>query len=337
MSIQETSIQALGYIAIGSDKLADWSDYATGFLGMQRVERGNAAVAFRMDDRQQRLLVDRSLGEGAYVFGWEVADAAALDALAGRLEAAGTRVVRADAALVAQRCVRDAIRFADPLGNALEAFWGGAVDDRPFVPGRTISGFRTGALGMGHAVLMVEKLEAALPFYRDILGFRVSDYLTHPFRGYFFHVNARHHSFAMLETGKNAMHHMMVELFSLDDVGQGYDIALGEEGRVQTTLGRHPNDLVTSFYAKSPSGFMVEYGWGGRVVDDATWEVTEITVGPSLWGHDRVWLPDEQRAQARTMRLKAAQDGHRAPVQVLAGNFQPMTGACPWWDAMKAG
>jgi hypothetical protein len=35
------------------------------------------------------------------------------------------------------------------------------------------------------------------------------------------------------------------------------------------------------------------------------------------------------------MRLKAAQDGHRAPVQVIAGNYQPMTGACPWWDAMK--
>lgn len=329
------SIQALGYIAIGSDRLAEWSDYATGFLGMQRVERGNAAVAFRMDDRQQRLLVDRALGDGAHVFGWEVTDAAALDALAARLEAAGTRVERGGAALAGQRFVRELIRFADPLGNRLEAFWGGAADDRPFVPGRTISGFRTGALGMGHAVLMVERLDDALGFYRDVLGFRVSDYLTKPFRGYFFHVNARHHSFAMLETGKNAMHHMMVELFSLDDVGQGYDIALGEEGRVQTTLGRHPNDLVTSFYAKSPSGFMVEYGWGGREVDDATWEVTEVTVGPSLWGHDRVWLPDDQRAQARAMRLKAAQDGHRAPVQVLDGNYQKMTGACPWWDAMK--
>jgi 2,3-dihydroxybiphenyl 1,2-dioxygenase len=329
------SIQALGYIAIGSDRLDEWSDYATGFLGMQRVERGNAAVAFRMDDRQQRLLVDRSLGDGAHVFGWEVADAAALDALAARLEAAGTRVTRGDGALAAQRCVRGLIRFADPLGNALEAFWGGAVDDRPFAPGRTISGFRTGAQGMGHAVLMVERLDEVLPFYRDTLGFKVSDYLTQPFRGYFFHVNPRHHSLALLEIGRNAMHHMMVEMYSLDDVGQGYDIALGEEGRVMTTLGRHPNDYMMSFYAKSPSGFMVEMGWGGREVDDATWQVTEVTVGPSLWGHDRVWLPDEQRAQARELRLKAARDGQRAPVQVMAGNYEQMSGACPWWDAMK--
>ena len=312
------SIQALGYIAIGSDRLSEWSDYACNFLGMQRVERGNAQVAFRMDDRAQRLLVDRGLGEGAHVFGWEVADRAALEALAD------------------QRQVAELIGFADPLGNRLEAFWGGARADSPFLPGRTVSGFRTGALGMGHAVLMVESLDAALPFYRDVLGFKVSDYLTQPFRGYFFHVNPRHHSLALLELGRNAMHHMMVEMYSLDDVGQGYDIALGEEGRVQTTLGRHPNDYMISFYAKSPSGFMVEYGWGGREVDDATWQVSEVTVGPSLWGHDRVWLPDAQRAAAREMRLKAAREGHRAPLQVLDGNYARMSGACPWWDAAKS-
>ncbi len=331
------SIQALGYIAIGSDRLAEWSEYATGFLGMQRVERGNAAVAFRMDDRAQRLLVDRALGEGAHVFGWEVADAAALDALAVRLEAAGTRVTRGTGALAAQRFAAAVIQFTDPLGNRLEAFHGGMIADSDFVPGRTISGFRTGALGMGHAVIMVDSLQKALPFYRDTLGFKVSDYITRPFNGYFFHVNPRHHSLAILELGRNAMHHFMVELFSLDDVGQGYDIALGEEGRVQTTLGRHPNDYMTSFYTKSPSGFMVEYGWGGREVDDATWQVSECTTGPSLWGHDRVWLPAEQREQARQMRLKAAQDGQRAPVQVLEGNFQQMAGACPWWDAVKGG
>ena len=56
---------------------------------MQVVERGNTGRAFRMDDRKQRLVVDRTLKEGERYFGWEVADAAALDALAARLERAG--------------------------------------------------------------------------------------------------------------------------------------------------------------------------------------------------------------------------------------------------------
>ena len=100
-----------------------------------------------------------------------------------------------------------------------------------------------------------------------MLGSALSDYIEKPFRAYFFHVNPRHHSLALIETGKNGMHHLMVELFSLDDVGQAYDIALIEPERVNVTLGRHTNDLMTSFYAKTPSSFMVECGWGGREIE----------------------------------------------------------------------
>ena len=99
-----------------------------------------------------------------------------------------------------------------------------------------------------------------------MLGFGVSDYILTPFRAYFLHVNPRHHTVALIETGRQDLHHLMVELYSLDDVGQGYDIALGEPERIATTLGRHPNDCVTSYYLKSPSGFMLEYGWGGKEV-----------------------------------------------------------------------
>ncbi len=328
-------VQALGYVGIGASDLTDWTDFATNWLGMQMVERGNACRAFRMDDRSQRLVVDRSLADGERYFGFEVADAAALDGLAARLEAHAVLVRQEPAALADQRCVRALISFADPGGNRLEAFWGAAVADAPFRPGRSISGFRTGPLGMGHAVFHVKNIDDLLGFYRDVLGFGVSDYILTPFRAYFLHVNSRHHTVALIETGKQDLHHLMVELYSLDDVGQGYDIALREFERIATTLGRHPNDCVTSYYLKSPSGFMLEYGWGGKNVTPGSWQATEVTVGPSLWGHDRTWLPDEQRAQAREMRLKAARDGMREPVQVIAGNYQPMRGVCPWWDAAR--
>ena len=330
-------IQSLGYVCFGATDLDEWSDFATRILGMQPIERGGACRAFRMDDRAQRLVIDRAQPEGSRTFGWEVADSTALDGLAARLEASGVAVSHEPASLADQRGVRGLIAFADPAGNRLEAFWGAAVGAEPFRPGRSISGFRTGPLGMGHAVLTVPRIDDMLDFYRDVLGFRISDYILTPFRAFFLHVNPRHHSLALIETGKHGMHHLMVELYSFDDVGQGYDIALGEPERIATTLGRHPNDLVTSFYLRSPSGFMVEYGWGGREVDDATWQAAEVTVGPSLWGHDRAWLAPEQREAARRMRLAAAAEGHRAPVQVLDGNYQRLSGVCPWWDAATDG
>lgn len=328
-------IQALGYAGFGSAALDDWKQFGTGLVGLQAVERGNSLLAFRMDDRKQRIVIDRAMPEGARFFGWEVADAADLDALASRLEKAGVEVTAEPQTLADARRVGGLISFHDPAGNRLEAFYGAGIDDTPFSPGRSISGFRTGPLGLGHAVLTVESIDTMMAFYVDLLGFGLSDYMLKPFRAYFFHINARHHSLALIETGKNGMHHLMVELFSLDDVGQSYDVALSQQDRVSVTLGRHTNDLMTSFYAKTPSSFMVECGWGGREIEPSTWQSLELRDGPSLWGHERVWLPPADREVAREMRMRAAASGLRAPVQVMDGNYRLMPGACPWWDGVS--
>src|SRR5256714_8953543 len=295
-------IQGLGYVGIRAKSLEDWTAFGTRFLGMQLIERSGKSLALRMDDRKQRVVVSEDGGEGVAFFGWEVADAAALDALAARLEAAGVEVARGSRALAGERRVKDLVVLADPQGNRLEIFHGAETTSEPFKPGRNISGFRTGPLGMGHAVLHGKDINEAMPFYRDVLGFRLSDYMTRPFNAYFFHANPRHHSIAFIETGRNATHHLMCELFNLDDVGQGYDLALGVEGRIGVTLGRHINDEVTSFYSNSPSGFMVEYGWGGRVIDTKSRQEQEGTLGPRLWGHDPEWMPPHGRGRGRQLR-----------------------------------
>jgi 2,3-dihydroxybiphenyl 1,2-dioxygenase len=330
-------IQGLGYVGIRAKSLEDWSAYGTRFLGMQLIERSGKSLALRMDDRKQRVVVSQDGGEGVAFFGWEVADAATLDALAARLEAAGVEVARGSRALAGERRVEDLVVLADPQGNRLEIFHGAETASAPFKPGRSISGFRTGPLGMGHAVLHVKDINEAVPFYRDVLGFRLSDFMVRPFKAYFFHANPRHHSIAFIETGRSATHHLMVELYSLDDVGQCYDLALAEEGRIGVTLGRHINDEVTSFYSNSPSGFMVEYGWGGRVIDVAGWQPQEVTWGPSMWGHDRLWMPAEKRAEARAIRVAAAASGLRKQVNVIEGNYKLAPGVCPWWDGMLRG
>jgi 2,3-dihydroxybiphenyl 1,2-dioxygenase len=269
-----------------------------------------------MDDRKQRLFVDADGGQGIGVFGWEVKDAAALDAIAARIEAAGTKVARGSRALADERHVKDLIVLNDPAGNRLEIFHGAETASDPFKPGRNISGFRTGPLGMGHVVMHFERIGDVMKFYQDVLEFRVSDYWLRPFPAYFFHVNPRHHSIAFVESGINMVHHMMVELFSFDDVGQGYDLALGDAERIGVTLGRHSGDYVTSFY---------------------TWKPFERKFGPSLWGHERRWMSAEKKEESRLLCIEAAENGQRQPVQVIEGNYNLMPGVCPWWDSMKQG
>ena len=221
MTTQALAPQALGYVGIRAKDLGDWASYGSGLLGLQRVDRSRSTLAFRMDDRKQRLIVDADGGEGIGFFGWEVADAGALDALAARLEAKAFEVVRGSRALADGRCVKDLIVLRDPVGNRLEIFHGAETATEPFKPGRSISGFRTGPLGLGHVVLNTDKPDTTdrlTIFYCDLLGFRLTDYYSEPFFARFLHINPRHHSVAFIQTGKNGVHHLMLELFSLDDV-----------------------------------------------------------------------------------------------------------------------
>src|SRR2546425_4064040 len=152
-------LQSLGYVGIRARDVEDWATFGVNFLGMQLVDRSRSTVTFRMDDRRQRVIVHADGGQGAAFLGWEVADDRALDALAARLEGAGVRAQRMPRVLAEERRVKDILRFEDPIGNVLEAFHGAEVASDPFTPGRAISGFRTGPLGMGHIVMNVARID----------------------------------------------------------------------------------------------------------------------------------------------------------------------------------
>src|SRR5262245_22390181 len=146
-------IEALGYIGVRAKDLGDWASYGENFLGLQRIDKSRFSLAFRMGDRKQRLVVDADGGQGIGFFGWEVADAAAPATLAARIERAGTKVPPGSRALASERHVEDLIVLNDPGANRLEILHRAETTADPFKPGRNISGFRTGPLGMGHVVM----------------------------------------------------------------------------------------------------------------------------------------------------------------------------------------
>src|SRR5258707_12804335 len=116
------NIQGLGYVGIRAKSLEDWTNFGTRFLGMQLLERTGKSLALRMDDRKQRVVVSEDGGEGGAFFGWEVADAAALNSFAARLEKARIDVARGSRALAAERRGRGLIVLPHPVGKRLEIF-----------------------------------------------------------------------------------------------------------------------------------------------------------------------------------------------------------------------
>src|SRR5690606_7575740 len=103
----------------------------------------------------------------------------------------------------------------------------------------------------------------------------------------FLHCNGRHHSVAIVAGGSDGgLHHLMLEVDDLDTVGRAYDGALDGRAPVLLSLGRHTNDRMVSFYAVSPSGWAVEYGWGAISVTPGAWTPGRYEAG-SMWGHRR--------------------------------------------------
>jgi 2,3-dihydroxybiphenyl 1,2-dioxygenase len=286
------AVTQLGYLGIGVSDLPAWRDFACNVLGLQESGRGQGdSVFFRIDGYHHRFEMIPS-GEDDLLFaGWEVKDAAALRQVAARLRAIGTDVVDGTAGQAAARRVVGLIRCKDPDGLDVEVYYGPFREDRPFNAPRAIAGFKAEELGFGHIVLQVADPAAILRFYRDGLGVKLSDYIYLTRGGTrrevtFTHCNPRHHSlaFAKRTDGAKRLSHFMVEVNELDDVGYAIDLA-EQRGMTMGKLGKHTNDRMISFYVTSPSGFNVEYGWGGLLIqDEAAWNIRHYEAA-STGGH----------------------------------------------------
>ena len=297
------SVTQLGYLGIGVSDFPQWRHFAANVLGLE-VNGADAdqAAFLRMDEYHHRFILVPGDDDVAFV-GWEVRDQAALNEIAARLRADGFEITNASSEEARARRVVEYLKLKDPSGIPTEIYYGPLMTfEHPFKSPRPHSGFVTGELGMGHIVVRVDDSAKSLRFYRDLLGLRVSDFIDmrsrrggDPISLTFMHCNPRHHSiaFGVIPAQKRLMH-FMLQCKHIDDVGTTYYLCQDQGVEISGTLGRHTNDHMMSFYMRSPSGFEIEYGWGARIVDDATWQVQKHEA-PSIWGHRGNLAPSQRK------------------------------------------
>lgn len=285
-----SKVVGLGRINLRVRDVGAWTRTLVELVGAEAVEPAGDQARFRIDEAAFRIAVEHGPRDELASVAWEVAGDQELDAVVGALRDAGVPVEEASAAEANAQGVRRLVRFCDPSGYRLECYHTPTMAI-PVFASPVGASFVTGGLGLGHVVLGVADRARAVAFYRDLLGFRLSDEVTMGTTELsFLHCNARHHSLALAEVGEaHGLLHFMVEMGSLDDVGRAYDRGLAA-GEVAATLGRHSNDHVVSFYLRTPSPWSIEIGWGGRLVEDASWRPAHHT-GTSVWGHHPVGQP----------------------------------------------
>src|SRR5262245_50900372 len=247
--MSEPKITELGYLGIGVRDVAAWRFYANEILGMEWVENGDA-TALRMDYWHHRILVEPGEDDDVLFVGFRVAGPEEFRAMQQHLKECGVAFKVASAAEAEKRCVLELLRFADPAGLPLEIFHGPLVDrHKPYRPGRGMHGkFLTGASGLGHVIVRDAGVEESYRFYSKVLGFRGSVEVRFSMAGQrrepiFMHcASERDHTLAFgAGPLPKRIHHLMVEVDNIDDVGLAYDLARQNKVPILFEPGRHAN------------------------------------------------------------------------------------------------
>ena len=287
-------IRGLSYYVAQTNDLDEWKDYAENVVGMMTSPSPGEGLYIKMDERPFRMLIIPGEDKRYVASGWELSGESAFNHAIEVLKQAGISYTMGSDVECAQRGVQAMLIVADPSGNRHELTWGHLSDCLPFVSPQAVPRFVTGDMGLGHTVLPAPDFDETAAFYKDILGFGLSDIFNFrpdpnapPVRIHFMHCNnPRHHSLAIAEypvlTG---CVHVMVEVENMAEVGRANDRRIAHDVPLSATLGQHLNDEMISFYMKTPSGFDMEFGYGGLQLDwdkHSAFEFTRV----SLWGHD---------------------------------------------------
>lgn len=283
------AVTELGYVVFGVSDLAAWRDFAANLIGLQVCEVPGEPdrLYLRTDYWHHRVILERNDCDDLLGAGLRVAGVEEFREIQATLKEAGVAFELRDRAFAAQRRVLEVLTLNDPAGNPIEIFHGPRIDPhRPFHAGRPMHGrFLTGdGNGVGHMILRHAGLEQAYAFCR-LLGMRGGvEYQVQGPGGQtseilFMHCNERDHTFAFGPPSKKSINHIMFEVSNIDDVFLAHDLVQASKYPVMISLGKHANDHMFSFYVASPSGFLVEVGYGGRPATHQSEYYTRDTYG----------------------------------------------------------
>lgn len=279
----------LGYLVI---EVPDPDSLSPVLADVVGLVAGEGARTWRNDGRARRVIIQPGPANDAVALGLEAVDAAAFAATVERLQTLGLDAVE-DPDLAADRRVARLVRTKAPWGTDVEVVVGPGAASTPFSSTLVPGGFLTDGVGFGHVVLATMRFEESVTFLTDGLSFEQSDWLEMPIgegitlEVRFYHCNARHHTVALARAPfelPQVLHHVMFEMNDRNDVGAAFDRLWATDLGIPNGLGRHDNDGMFSFYLRTPAGFQIEVGYGGRVITDG-WDDNRAYDAISAWGH----------------------------------------------------
>ncbi len=201
-----------------------------------------------------------------------------MDALFAKVTAAGCKIIFEP-------------RFLETLGGGY-GFRFFNLDGLPFEvssdvargSARTIERWEGVPERISHIVLHSPDHKAAVQFFIEVLGFRLSDWIG-DFMA-FLRCNEWHHRIAVLP-GPPCLNHVAYDMRGVDDVIRGLTRLKDRGFNVQWGPGRHTAGNNVFSYFVTAAGFAVEYTAEVERIDEATWTPRIYQPSPQImdqWG-----------------------------------------------------
>jgi len=296
MNTYDLSPSNLGYFIFNASNLESWKEFAVDIIGMQLADKQTeTSLSLRLDNQAQRFIIEKSEEDDILAVGWEFDTDQELSNIVTHIKNQGVAIELAAKSLCESRCVETIYTCMDPNGVQHELYFGPEITpiDKPFNSPLLLGDFIAGRLGAGHYVSVTQDAAATNNFFRNILCLRLSDYIRAEMgpggplldTTFLHSKTGRHHSAAFAELPfPKKIHHVMVQVDNMNDVGLAFERCKKANLPIIMELGHHPNDQMFSFYVQTPSGFVLEFGWGGIIIDEDNWSIKSYSQ-LSDWGH----------------------------------------------------
>ena len=242
------SVNRIAYVVLESPDLAASIAHYTDVMGLTLVDKdANAAYLTTTVDHHNIVLRKGSEARCAAI-GFQVPLGTDMGDYAKQIESHAIGVKRQKDS---QPHIGETVVFEDSKGTRIEVFAEHKSVATPYA--------KTGIVPnkLGHVAYCVADLEAAVKFYRDVLGFRVSDWMGDFFT--FMRCSVDHHTINFIKTGKNRMHHVAFELRDWGHVKDACDLLYRFNTPLVWGPVRHGIGHNISIYHRNAEGHLIEH------------------------------------------------------------------------------
>lgn len=275
-------VKRLAHATFSTPDLQKQLDYWTHVMGLQIVGREGKRAFLATKLGLESVCLEESDRADLERIAFQVAPGSDLGELARKLQQAG---VKADRRSDISPGVRDAIVFHDPKGTLVEVFAEYEFQKIDLSEGGV------NPLKIGHVASRVQDVQKCAAFYRDILGFRESDWMGDHF--VFMRCGTDHHTvnFVRYETAR--LHHVAFEVKDWAEIHRTCEVLA--KNKVQLVWGplRHVVGHNVAAYHRNSDELRIEtYCEMDKMSDESLgyWDPRpwheEMPLRPKVWPKD---------------------------------------------------